>query len=100
MRILVTGAYGLIGAGCLARLRRDGHELIGAGRAISEARRRFPYAHWIEADFARLTDAAAWRPLLEGAEAVVNCVGVLQDGGRDDTRVVHVDGTVALFEAC
>ena len=32
MRVLVTGAYGLIGAACLARLHRDGHEVIGAGR--------------------------------------------------------------------
>ena len=37
MRVLVTGAYGLIGSACLARLHRDGHELIGAGRAIAEA---------------------------------------------------------------
>ena len=27
MRVLVTGAYGLIGSACLARLRRDGHAL-------------------------------------------------------------------------
>ncbi len=64
MRVLVTGAYGLIGSACLARLRRDGHALIGAGRAIAERARRFPYAHWVEADFARLTSAEAWRPLL------------------------------------
>ena len=42
MRVLVTGAYGLIGSAILARLHRDGHELIAAGRSIDEARRRFP----------------------------------------------------------
>jgi uncharacterized protein YbjT (DUF2867 family) len=100
MRVLVTGAYGLIGSACLARLRRDGHELVGMGRATGEARRRFPYAGWVEADVAQLVTVADWRPLLAGVDAVVNCVGVLQDGVRDDTRRVHVEATTALFEAC
>ena len=30
----------------------------------------------------------------------MNCVGVLQDGARDDIRRVQVDGTCALFDAC
>ena len=99
MRVLLTGAYGLIGSAVLARLHRDGHELVG-GRSLEEARRRFPYAQWIGADFARLTTAAAWRPLLVGIDAVVNCVGVLQDGARDNVRAVQVEGTCALFDAC
>ncbi len=100
MRVLVTGAYGLIGSACLARLRREGHALVGAGRAIAAAQRRFPYARWIEADFARLTNAGAWRPLLTDIDAVLNCAGVLQDGVGDDTRLVHVEATGALFDAC
>jgi uncharacterized protein YbjT (DUF2867 family) len=100
MRVLVTGAYGLIGSVCLARLHRDGHALTGAGRAIGTARRRFPYAQWIEADFARLTRVQDWMPLIANCDAVVNCVGVLQDGPRDDTRAVHVEATTALFDAC
>src|SRR5262245_32996943 len=100
MRVLVTGAYGLIGSAVLARLNREGHALVAAGRTIAEAQRRCPYAHWIEADFARLTTAEAWRPLLAGVDAVVNCVGVLQDGGGDDVQAVQVQGTCALFDAC
>jgi uncharacterized protein YbjT (DUF2867 family) len=100
MRVLVTGGHGLIGAPILARLHRDGHELIGAGRRIDEAARRFSYARWVAADFAALTTADAWRPLLDGIDAVVNCVGVLQDSFRDDTRAVHVTATCALFQAC
>lgn len=100
MRVLVTGAYGLIGSAILARLHRDGHELIAAGRSIEEARRQFPYARWIEADVARLTAADTWQPLLLNVDAVVNCVGVLQDGARDDVQAVQVDGTCALFDAC
>src|ERR687898_283338 len=100
MRVLVTGAYGLIGSAVLARLRRDGHELVGAGRAIATARRRFPYAQWIEADFHRLTRPEDWQPLLAGIDAVVNCVGAFQRGARDDLQRIHVAGPLALFTAC
>lgn len=99
MRILVTGAYGLIGSACLARLHAAGHDLVAAGRAAAP-RRRFPYAHWVTADFARLIKPELWLPLLAGVDAVVNCVGVLQDGARDNVQRVQFDGTVALFEAC
>ncbi len=44
--------------------------------------------------------SAAWRPLLSEIDAVVNCVGVLQDGAHDDTRNIHVTATCALFDAC
>ena len=100
MRVLVTGAYGLIGAACLARLHRDGHEVTGAGRAIRQAERRAPYAKWIAADYRKLTLAGDWLALLEGYDAVVNCVGVLQDGMRDDVQKIHVAATSALFAAC
>lgn len=99
MRILVTGAYGLIGSACLARLHAAGHDLIAAGRAAGP-RRRFPYAHWVTADFSRLTKPPLWQPLLAGVDAVVNCVGVLRDGAGDNVQRVQFDGTVALFEAC
>jgi uncharacterized protein YbjT (DUF2867 family) len=100
MRVLVTGAYGLIGSAVLARLHRDGHTLVGAGRVTVSARRRFPYAQWIDADFHRLTRAEDWRPVLAGIDAVVNCVGAFQSGAHDDLQRIHVTGPLALFAAC
>lgn len=100
MRILITGAYGLIGSACTARLRRDGHAIVGVGRDIAAARRSCPDVEWIAADVATLNTAGAWRPLLTDIDAVVNCVGVLQDGARDNTRDIHVTATCALFDAC
>ena len=100
MRVLVTGAYGLIGSACLARLYEAGHDVVAAGRSIGTARRRFPYAQWIEADFLRLRDAQTWQGLLSDIDAVVNCVGVLQDGLRDDVERVQRSGTVTLFDGC
>lgn len=100
MRVLVTGAYGLIGSACLARLYREGHEVTGAGRDVRDAQRRAPYARWITTDFHRLTLAGDWLPLLKGFDAVVNCVGVLQDGMHDNVQRIQVAATTALFAAC
>jgi uncharacterized protein YbjT (DUF2867 family) len=100
MGVLINGAYGLIGAACLLKLHLEGHELVGAGRSIAQARRRFPYAHWVVADFHELTTPESWHELLCGMDAVVNCVGALQDGARDDLRRIHVAAPAALFTAC
>ena len=100
MRVLITGAYGLIGSACLARMARDGHEIVGLGRDVAVAQRSFPAARWGEADIAQLKTPEAWRPLLSGVDAVVNCVGVLQDSARDHTHDIHVTATCALFDAC
>jgi uncharacterized protein YbjT (DUF2867 family) len=100
MRILVTGAYGLIGSAIVARLRQDGHLVVGAGRSLATARRQHPDIAWVAADFATLTTAERWRPLLAGVDAVVNCAGAFQRGARDDLRTVHVDAPRALFAAC
>jgi uncharacterized protein YbjT (DUF2867 family) len=100
MRVLVTGAYGLIGSACLAKLYAEGHDVVGAGRSITSARRRFPYAQWVKADFRNLTTPDSWRELLAGIDAVVNCVGALQDGAHDDVTCVHVAAPAALFAAC
>ena len=96
MRVLVSGAYGLIGSAVLARLNRDGHELVGAGRSIASARRRFPYAQWVVADFHALVTPAQWMPLLAGIDAVVNCVGAFQNSLRDDLQRIHVAAPLAL----
>jgi uncharacterized protein YbjT (DUF2867 family) len=100
MRILILGAYGTIGSAVLARLRRDGHAVVGAGRSVTTARRRFPGVTWREADFHHLLTADAWAPLLSGIDVVVNCVGAFQTGGRDRLDRIHVEAPAALFAAC
>ena len=99
MRVLVVGAYGLIGSHVLSHLHARGHEVVGAGRDLTAAR-RFPYAAWLRVDIARMQKVEDWREPLGGIEAVVNCAGALQDSLRDDLRAVHVDGTLALYRAC
>ncbi|MGO4727192.1 MULTISPECIES: SDR family oxidoreductase [unclassified Inquilinus] len=100
MRVLVIGGYGLIGGYVLSRLHRQGHAVVGAGREIRMAARRFPYARWVAADLAAMRRPQDWAPHLAGIDAVVNCAGALQDSPRDDLRAVHVDGALALYRAC
>ncbi len=99
-RILVLGANGFIGSHVAAALSAAGWTVRAGARRPEEAGRRAPGHEWVEADFRRLTDPAAWVPLLAGIDAVVNCVGVLQDGGGDDTRAAHIEGPRALIAAC
>ncbi|MCC2110518.1 MAG: NAD(P)H-binding protein [Hyphomicrobiales bacterium] len=100
MRILVTGANGFIGAEIVRRLITDGHEVVGAVRDVEDLQRRLPGVEPVRADFTELRDAESWRLLLAGIDAVVNCVGVLENGGKDSLNATHVDGASALFAAC
>ncbi|KXF76589.1 nucleoside-diphosphate sugar epimerase [Paramesorhizobium deserti] len=99
MKVLVTGATGLIGSAICARLFAEGHEVAAAIRPGStpvpvSVKRMIPL------DMAKATHPRDWIPHLHGIEAVVNCVGVLQNSPREDTEGVHVSGASALFLAC
>ena len=99
MRILIAGASGFIGSHLAAHLQAGGHEVVAAARHVKAARARAPWLDWTECDF-RHDRSEDWLPRLAGVDAVVNCVGVLQDGLGDDSQAVHIAGADALFEAC
>jgi uncharacterized protein YbjT (DUF2867 family) len=100
MRVLVTGAYGFIGSAVTARLVADGFEVVGLGRDVARSSEKYPDVRWTALDIAKAKAAENWLPHLKDIDAVVNCAGVLQDGAGDDVKGVHVDGTLALFQAC
>ena len=100
MRLLLTGATGLIGSALLARLQADGHDVWAVTRARGSAARRLAPARWLEVDMAQALSPEAWAPRLDGVEAVVNCAGALQDSPADALGGVHVGGPAALFAAC
>ena len=100
MRILLLGATGLIGSAAAARLRRDGHELVGVARCVDSAERRVPVHRWVELDLRDMTGAEAWGPHLDGIDAVVNCAGALQASLRDSPARVHDAAPAALWRAC
>ncbi|MER9370369.1 SDR family oxidoreductase [Mesorhizobium sp. M0518] len=98
MRVLVTGASGLIGAALCARLAAGGHDVVRVLHRPSVAPFTGPTP--ILLDMANALRTQDWIPHLADADAVVNCAGVLQDSVRENTQHVHTGGASALFAAC
>ncbi|HYG31293.1 MAG TPA: SDR family oxidoreductase [Allosphingosinicella sp.] len=101
MRLLLLGATGLIGSAVAARLSREGHEVVGVARRIGGVEtRRVAAARWVRLDLRAVRGPEDWLPHLAGIDAVVNCAGALQQGGRDDLEAAHVRGPASLWRAC
>lgn len=99
-RILVLGAYGLIGSAVSRALMRFGHDVIGLGRDEDSALRVLPDITWIIKDIQDLTRRDDWLDLLTGVDFVVNCAGAMQNNPRDRLEVVHLASIGALVLAC
>jgi uncharacterized protein YbjT (DUF2867 family) len=100
LRVLLTGATGLIGRAVLANLNGEGHAVVAVARNPGAATRLPEAAACIALDIAKATRPSDWLPHLAGIDALVNCAGVLQDSPRDSTAGVHAEGAAALFAAC
>ncbi len=100
MKVLVTGATGFIGRHVAAGLIAAGHEVLIGARDKARASKIFPDHGFVACDFTRDLSLEVWAPRLEGVEALVNCVGVLQPRRRATIEAVHKTATAALFDAC
>jgi uncharacterized protein YbjT (DUF2867 family) len=93
--IVVFGASGLIGRSITDDLRARGFHAIGIARHFSAAQGRsaldleMPILSLASADMARLIRD-------HSVDAIVNCLGVLQDGPDGDTRAVQRDFVARL----
>lgn len=95
LTVVVTGAGGFIGSAVAADLEATGHTVVCVVRRSASTRARPARV----LDFASATDAD-FDALLLGADAVINCVGLLQDGPADDVAAAHATGADRLFAAC
>lgn len=99
-RVLVIGAYGLIGREVTQALLARGHAVRGLGRSEAAARRAFAELDWQFGDLRQMQEARDWQEALRGVDGVVNCAGALQDGPSDDLAAVHHGAVAALAEGC
>lgn len=97
-KILIFGASGLIGETLTHGLRREGLTVTPIARRFTASQRRaFPSA--IETNFMDLHEEGL-RALVEEADMIVNCVGLLQSSASEHADQVH-DGFVArLLAVC
>ncbi|MEQ8824508.1 MAG: SDR family oxidoreductase [Filomicrobium sp.] len=100
MRVLLLGAYGLIGQSVARALTKSGHHVVGLSRS-PKARVLLPEkVSWVSGDLNQMLAPKDWLPLLEGVDAVVNASGALQTGSIDDLSKVQRDSILALIDAC
>ncbi len=99
-KVLVIGAYGLIGQAIANRLIAEGHQVVGLGRNLKVAKRVLPNIPWLHHDLKDLVEAASWQEFLGEFSTVVNCSGALQDGPNDTLEVLHHNVVLELAQAC
>ena len=96
MRKLVTifGGSGFVGRYVARRLAADGWRIRVACRRPNEAHfvRIYGSVGQVEPVFANIRDDDSVRAALMGADAVVNCVGILAESGKNGFDAVQVEG--------
>jgi NADH dehydrogenase len=100
MRVLVLGGTGFLGRHVVAALDTRGHEVVVGSRDPGP---RFNAPGAPERCVVRFEDLTAperWEAVLAGADAVVNCVGILRERGRATYERVHLVAPAALAVAC
>lgn len=98
MRILLTGASGLIGSHLQAALLAEGHHVVSAGRSAPRARHA-RLTH-LQADLSKDTQKSAWLARLTDIDVVINAAGIFHERGHNTFAALHSAAPCALFAAC
>jgi nucleoside-diphosphate-sugar epimerase/phosphohistidine swiveling domain-containing protein len=95
MRIAVTGASGVFGRGIAARLRSEGHDVVGLARR--RPRYWFPDCDFVEGD---IRDARSVLRAVTGADVVAHCAWMVSCSPDEElTRQTNVGGTENVLAA-
>jgi nucleoside-diphosphate-sugar epimerase len=100
MNILVAGATGFIASQIVTDLMAAGHSVTCCVRDVSYAKKLFPAAHVIYADFDCDISSESWLPRLSNIDVVINCVGILYHPRTSKIWNIHYHTPRALFDAC
>jgi len=95
MRIAVTGASGVFGRGIAARLRSQGHDVVGLARHRPQT--WFADCDFIESD---IRDATGVHKAVNGADVVAHCAWVVNSNPDERlTREINIGGTHNVLDA-
>ncbi len=97
----IFGGSGFIGRYVAKRLASEGWRVLVAVRRPNEALfvRTFGVPGQVEPVIANVRNEASVQAVVQGCSAVVNCVGILSESGRQKFSSVHVDGAASIARA-
>lgn len=92
--VTIYGGSGFLGRYIARRLAKQGWRVRAAVRRPNEAGFLRPYGvvGQVEPIFCNIRDDASVAQAMQGADAVINCVGVGTTYGKNNMEAVHVDG--------
>lgn len=96
--VTIYGGSGFVGRYIARRLAQNGWRVRVAVRNPNEAMFVKPYGAvgQVEPVFCNIRDDDSVRSVLQGADAVVNCVGVLDEVGKNTFEAVQADGAARV----
>ena len=92
--VTIYGGSGFVGRYIARRMAGQGWRVRVACRRPNEAMHVKPYGvvGQVEPVFCNIRDDASVRAVMHGADAVVNCVGTFDAGGRNNFEAVQAEG--------
>ena len=92
--VTIYGGSGFVGRYIARRMAQAGWRVRVAVRHPNEALHVKPYGAvgQVEPVFCNIRDDASVRAVMEGADAVVNCVGILAESGKNRFGTVQAEG--------
>jgi NADH dehydrogenase len=92
--VTIFGGSGFVGRYVARRMALEGWRVRVAVRSVNEAMFVRPYGvvGQVEPIFCNIRDDASVAAAAEGADAVVNCVGLLDEVGKNTFDAVHAEG--------
>ena len=96
--VTIYGGSGFVGRYIARRMAREGWRVRVAVRRPNEAMFVRPYGvvGQVEPVFCNIRDDASVRLVMAGADAVVNCVGTFDKGGRNSFDAVQDEGATRI----
>ena len=102
MKILLTGASGLLGAHILEQGLKRGFEFKTVTRKVSRRSFLFQIQDQVEVLSFDLTDPTTWpTDIFDKVDVVIHCAGLASAFTRDEAkmRLINIEGTKNLFQA-
>ena len=92
--VTIFGGAGFVGRYIARRMAKEGWRVRVASRRPNESMHVKPYGApgQVEPVFCNIRDDASVRAVMQGADAVVNCVGLLDERGRQTFGAVQAEG--------